>query len=174
MAKVEKPTPIPESAVPAALAAKGGDEDEAGSDPDSSSEEDLLSGTGSGGNADAPPTVLDPKDMELSDEEDEPLVKRKPKLPEPVKQSIDENALDAKHNLKESLQKVATPSKAVSWTYLRLFTYCFVCSRFCTENHSFYSGFIFVRSIPWGCGVEAPRAAPTLDALCRYFQHHLY
>ena len=112
-AKVEKPALVPESAVPAALAAAGDAEDEAGSGSESS-EEDLLSGTGSARNAEAPPTVLDPRDMELSDEEDEPVVKKKPDLPEPVKQSIDESALDAKHNLKESLQKVATPSKAVS------------------------------------------------------------
>jgi hypothetical protein len=91
-------------------------------DEESSEEEDLLSGTGSSNNGPppappAPPTVLDPKDFEECDDE-EPVV-TPPGLPEPVKESIDTNALDAKHNLKEAIRTpVETPDKVVLWMNL--------------------------------------------------------
>jgi hypothetical protein len=91
-------------------------------DEESSEEEDLLSGTGSSNNGPppappAPPTVLDPKDFEECDDE-EPVV-TPPGLPEPVKESIDTNALDAKHNLKEAMRTpVETPDKVVFWKNL--------------------------------------------------------
>ena len=91
-------------------------------DGESSEEEDWLSGTGSSNNGPppappAPPTVLDPKDFEECDDE-EPVV-TPPGLPEPVKESIDTNALDAKYNLKEAMRTpVETPDKVVFWKNL--------------------------------------------------------
>ena len=76
-------------------------------------DEDLLSSTGGSSDKpdDAPAPVAVPADMELEDEE-EPVLKP-PGFPEPVKQSIDEAALDAKVELKKAV-KTATPVKAVS------------------------------------------------------------
>ena len=93
-------------------------------DGESSEDEDLLSGTGSSTGPPpappAPPTVLDPKDFEECQDGEEPVV-TPPGLPEPVKESIDTNALDAKHALKEAMSTpVDTPDK-VAWKNLAHF-----------------------------------------------------
>eukprot|EP00435_Cladocopium_sp_Y103_P000945 s674_g1.t1 len=81
-------------------------EPDASMDDQSSEDEDLQSGTGSSNGPPAPPappTVMDPKDFEDCQDDGAEEVVNAPGLPEPVKESIDANALDAKHALKEAM-----------------------------------------------------------------------
>lgn len=76
---------------------------------DEDSEDDILSTCRSRGSDDHPPPA--PPRASQVGEADE-TVELAEIRSEPVKQPIDEEALDAKHALKESLKSVATPAKA--------------------------------------------------------------
>eukprot|EP00435_Cladocopium_sp_Y103_P032601 s4001_g8.t1 len=87
---------------------------------DASDEDDILSTCKSRGSDDHPPPAP-PRASQVPEAEETVAMELEETRSEPVKQPIDEAALDAKYALKESLKSVATPAKAETWL---LYVFC--------------------------------------------------